>query len=83
MLETNSRSYRTFTAILIYVVAIGIALSIATLRSRAKKSLDSDYSLTDGLNGTDGEFKRTSTKPFFSLSTHRTYGSRRAWWKCV
>jgi uncharacterized protein YfaS (alpha-2-macroglobulin family) len=73
----NSRSYRVLTAALIYVVAIGVALSIATLRSRAKKSSDSDeWSLAGG--GTPDESaapKRATTKPFFSLSTHRTYGS--------
>jgi len=76
VLETNSRSYRVFTAGLIYLVAIGIALSIATLRSRAKKSDDSGYSLTDGrLDDGDSQPKPASSKPFFSLSTHRTYGS--------
>lgn len=74
MLETNSRSYRVFTAGLIYLVAIGVALSIATLRSRAKKSDDSGFSLTE-LNDGDSQPKPASAKPFFSLSTHRTYGS--------
>ena len=76
MLETNSRSYRVLTAGLIYIVAIGVALSIATLRSRAKKSDESGFSLTDGgPGGSDTEPTRASSKPFFSLSTHRTYGS--------
>src|SRR6185503_16546763 len=74
VLETNSRSYRVFTAGLIYLVAIGVALSIATLRSRAKKSDDSGFSLTD-LNDADSQPRPASAKPFFSLSTHRTYGS--------
>ena len=36
MLEMNSRSYRVLTTSLIYLVAIAGALTIATLRSRAK-----------------------------------------------
>ncbi|HUS11059.1 MAG TPA: MG2 domain-containing protein, partial [Pyrinomonadaceae bacterium] len=65
----NSRSYRALTASLIYLVAIAAALTIATLRSRAKvKPADTEsyYSETA---------RPRSTKPFFSLSTHRTYGS--------
>ena len=36
MFEMNSRSYRVLTASLIYLVAIAGALTVATLRSRAK-----------------------------------------------
>jgi len=66
----NSRSYRVLTASLIYLVAIAGALTIATLRSRAKAkpetSTEPAYSETE---------RRPSAKPFFSLSTHRTYGT--------
>lgn len=70
MFEMNSRSYRALTAALIYLVAIAGALTIATLRSRAKVKpagdTEIDYSQAE---------RRPSSKPFFSLSTHRTYGS--------
>ena len=70
MLEMNSRSYRILTASLIYLVAIAGALSIATLRSRAKAKPETNtepvYSESE---------RRPSGKPFFSLSTHRTYGT--------
>ncbi len=70
MFEMNSRSYRVLTASLIYLVAIAGALTIATLRSRAKAKPEAEsepaYSQTE---------RRPSGKPFFSLSTHRTYGS--------
>src|SRR5882724_361480 len=66
----NSRSYRVLTASLIYLVAIAGALTIATLRSRAKAKPETNtepvYSETE---------RRPSGKPFFSLSTHRTYGT--------
>jgi alpha-2-macroglobulin len=68
--EMNSRSYRVLTTSLIYLVAIGGALTIATLRSRAKLKRETNtepaYSETE---------RRPSGKPFFSLSTHRTYGT--------
>ncbi|MDQ2921979.1 MAG: hypothetical protein M3R52_10265, partial [Acidobacteriota bacterium] len=68
MFEMNSRSYRVLTASLIYLVAIAAALTVATLRSRAKAkpATEPDYSET---------VRRPAGKPFFSLSTHRTYGS--------
>jgi uncharacterized protein YfaS (alpha-2-macroglobulin family) len=75
--ETNSRSYRVLTACLIYLIAIAAALTIATLRSRAKQKpvtdLETSASTTERL---------PAGKPFFSLSTHRTYGttdSARLW----
>jgi alpha-2-macroglobulin len=68
--EMNSRSYRVLTTSLIYLVAIAGALTIATLRSRAKLKREATtepaYSETE---------RRPSGKPFFSLSTHRTYGT--------
>ncbi len=70
MFEMNSRSYRVLTASLIYLLAIAGALTIATLRSRAKvkpeAAAETTYSVTE---------RRPSGKPFFSLSTHRTYGT--------
>src|SRR6267142_3839306 len=66
----NSRSYRVLTTSLIYLVAIAAALTIATLRSRAKAKpetvTETTYPETE---------RRPSSKPFFSLSTHRTYGT--------
>ncbi len=70
MFEMNSRSYRVLTTSLIYLVAIAGALTIATLRSRAKLKRETitepAYSQAE---------RRPSGKPFFSLSTHRTYGT--------
>ena len=71
MSEMNSRSYRVLTASLIYLVAIAGALTIATLRSRAKAKPEAEP---------EPAYRRTrtgapATKPFFSLSTHRTYGT--------
>ena len=70
MFEMNSRYYRVLTTSLIYLVAIAGALAIATLRSRAKARPESNtepaYSETE---------RRPASKPFFSLSTHRTYGT--------
>ncbi len=68
MLETNSRSYRALTGSLIYLVAIAAALAVATMRSRAKTESfeEPSYETTE---------RAPATKPFFSLSTHRTYGS--------
>src|SRR6185312_3562537 len=64
----NSRSYRVLTTSLIYLVAIAAALTVATLRSRVKaKSAPPAPSYL--------EKRVPSDKPFFSLSTHRTYGT--------
>ena len=69
MFEMNSRSYRVLTASLIYLVAIAGALTVATLRSRAKaKPTDTEGAYTELA-------KHPAGKPFFSLSTHRTYGA--------
>ena len=69
MLEMNSRSYRALTTSLIYLVAIAGALTIATLRSRAKAKP------VEEVPAEAYPEKRPSNKPFFSLSTHRTYGT--------
>src|SRR6267142_6625141 len=64
----NSRSYRVLTSSLIYLVAIAAALTVATLRSRARaKSAPPAPAYL--------EKRLPSNKPFFSLSTHRTYGT--------
>ncbi len=70
MFEMNSRSYRVLITSLIYLVAIGGALTIATLRSRAKvkPTVETDTDFEEPVRNPTG-------KPFFSLSTHRTYGS--------
>ena len=70
MLEMNSRSYRVLTTSLIYLLAIAGALTIATLRSRAK--LKREINTKPAYSETE---RRPSGKPFFSLSTHRTYGT--------
>lgn len=70
MFEMNSRSYRTLTASVIYLVAIAAALTIATLRSRA--SAKAEAAPEPAIEETE---RPPANKPFFSLSTHRTYGS--------
>lgn len=69
MFELNSRSYRVLTGSLIYLTVIAGVLTIATFRSRAvvKTSFEADQFVTSRTPG--------SAKPFFSLSTNRTYGS--------
>ncbi len=69
MFEMNSRSYRVLTGSLIYLVAIAGALTVATLRSRAKAKPEPAKPVY-----LEPE-RRPSDKPFFSLSTHRTYGT--------
>lgn len=68
MFEMNSRSYRVLTTSLIYLVAIAAALTVATLRSRAKPRSAEPAPVYL-------EKRVPSNKPFFSLSTHRTYGT--------
>ena len=68
MLDTNSRAYRVAITSLVYLVAIAAALTIATLRSRAKAGA-SETAPVEELE------RPVSSKPFFSLSTHRTYGT--------
>ncbi len=70
MFEVNSRSYRVLTASLIYLVAIAAALTIATLRSRAKQKTPAETE-----SPTAEIARRPAGKPFFSLSTHRTFGT--------
>jgi hypothetical protein len=68
--ERNSRSYRVLAASLIYLVALVGALTIATLRSRAKPKPE-----TQPESPAVETERRPTDKPFFSLSTHRTYGT--------
>jgi alpha-2-macroglobulin len=68
--EPNSRSYRGITTALIYLLVIAGAFSIATLRSRAKAKPEA--APEPAIEETE---KPPATKPFFSLSTHRTYGT--------
>ncbi|HZE63077.1 MAG TPA: MG2 domain-containing protein [Pyrinomonadaceae bacterium] len=68
MLDTNSRSYRIAITSLVYVIAIAAALTIATLRSRAKAG-------APATTPSEEVGRPLSSKPFFSLSTHRTYGT--------
>jgi uncharacterized protein YfaS (alpha-2-macroglobulin family) len=67
--EMNSRSYRILTTSLIYLVVIAGALTVATLRSRAK------VKPAEAPPANAYPEKPPATKPFFSLSTHRTYGA--------
>ncbi len=69
MFEISSRSYRFLAGFLVYVTVIAGALTIATYRSRAGES--NSMGSTPALV----EEKSESEKPFFSLSTRRTYGS--------
>lgn len=68
MWDTNSRSYRILISSLIYVVAIAAALTIATLRTRAKPG-------AAAATPAEEVERPVSNKPFFSLSTHRTFGT--------
>jgi len=68
VLDTNSRSYRIAITSLVYVIAIAAALTIATLRSRAKAG-------APATTPSEEVGRPLSSKPFFSLSTHRTYGT--------
>lgn len=80
MFEITSRSYRTTIGALIYLIAIAGALTIATLRSRANVPPSPEpesFVVFETPMRASG-----SGKPFFSLSSHRTYGtseSARLW----
>jgi uncharacterized protein YfaS (alpha-2-macroglobulin family) len=68
--EMNSRSNRVIPTALIYLLVLAGAFSIATLRSRAKAKPDA--APEPAIEETE---RAPATKPFFSLSTHRTYGT--------
>jgi alpha-2-macroglobulin len=67
--ENRSRSKSSFTSALIYLVVIAGAVSVAAMRSRAKTQPEM------GMPVYEEPARRASSKPFFSLQTHRTYGS--------
>ena len=70
MFEMNSRPYRVLTTSLIYLVAIAGALTIATLRSRAKaKPADTEASYTPAE-------RPPSTKPYFRFQLIALMGAR-------
>ena len=71
MSEKNSRTFRIVTASLVYLVVIAGALAIATMRSRAKAPGAEETTYEEP----EPRRESTSNKPFFSLSTHRTYGT--------
>jgi uncharacterized protein YfaS (alpha-2-macroglobulin family) len=65
--ELNSRSYRVLTGVIIYLTVIAGVLTIATFRSRARAT---------NVEPTPYVAPPAAvSKPFFSLSTNRTYGS--------
>jgi uncharacterized protein YfaS (alpha-2-macroglobulin family) len=68
--DMNSRSKRVLTTSLIYLVAIAAALTVATLRSRAKPKPDTSEEAF-----VEDTTRPPATKPSFTLSTHRTYGT--------
>ncbi len=71
MSEMNSRS-RTLTTVVIYLAVISAALGIAVLRSRASSDAEESTIAT----ATDFASQRPlSDKPYFSLSSHRTFGT--------
>jgi alpha-2-macroglobulin len=69
--EKHSRTFRILTASLIYLVVIAGAFAIATMRSRAKAPNAEETTYEEP----EPRREATSNKPFFSLSTHRTYGT--------
>ncbi|HYJ88500.1 MAG TPA: MG2 domain-containing protein [Pyrinomonadaceae bacterium] len=71
MAEKNSRTFRILIASLVYLVVIAGALGIATMRSRAKAPGAEETTYEEP----EPRRESTSNKPFFSLSTHRTYGT--------
>ena len=68
MPDRPNRSHRFLITTVIYIVAIAGAVTVASLRARAKTG-------APAYNAEDVVERPTSGKPFFSLSTHRTYGT--------
>ncbi|HZM87338.1 MAG TPA: MG2 domain-containing protein [Blastocatellia bacterium] len=67
MFNDNSFSHRRITTVVVYLAVIAAALSISTLRLRAQSG---------AVEATSPESASTVTdKPYFSLSTNRTYGT--------
>jgi uncharacterized protein YfaS (alpha-2-macroglobulin family) len=69
--EINSRSYRIVTSTIIYLIVISGALTIAAFRSRARTESELNFEP----NSFATSETRSTNKPFFSLSSHRTYGT--------
>lgn len=69
MFEISSQSYRILAGVIVYVTVIAGALTIATYRSRAGETITTEPAPV--VVSTEP----TLAKPFFSLSTRRTYGS--------
>ena len=67
MFNDNSFSHRRITTVAVYLVVIAAALSISTLRLRAQSGAVEDTASESTSTVTD--------KPYFSLSTNRTYGT--------
>ncbi|MCM3870313.1 MAG: MG2 domain-containing protein [Pyrinomonadaceae bacterium] len=65
----NSRSYRVLTGGFIYLTVIAAVLTIATFRSKAVVRTSPEADLLAAPSAA------ASAKPYFSLSTNRTYGS--------
>ena len=70
MVQMNSRSHRLLTASLVYVLVIAGALTVAAMRSRAKVKPE-----PEPMPASEEIVRPPATKPFFSLSTNRTFGS--------
>ncbi len=71
MSHANSRSRRRWSAALVYLIVLTSACFVASFRSRTMAERD-PLRVADALvnRGTS-----VATKPFFSLATHRTYGT--------
>ncbi len=67
MVNDNSFSHRRITTVAVYLMVIAAALSISTLRLRAQSGAVEDTASESTSTVTD--------KPYFSLSTNRTYGT--------
>lgn len=77
MFLINSRNNRFWSALLVYLTVGAATAYVASVRLRTNAE---QASFTPGLNGSSNA--TTDSKPFFSLSTHRTYGtaeSARVW----
>jgi len=65
--EINSRSYRILASCVIYLTVIAGAMTIATMRTRAR------VATVKSMPAVISDLVKSEEKPFFSLSTHRTY----------
>lgn len=67
MLKDNSRNHRGLITVAVYLLVIAGALSISTLRLRAQSGAVE--------TAASGSASTATYKPYFSLSTNRTYGT--------